>query len=81
MLARVISRKLCGNLCMPVEESFHKKRLEKFSLSHDNEQRSSVSGESSTTGRSIEIQLTFLGTILTRGHFFSKDWMVAFTRN
>jgi hypothetical protein len=80
MLARVISRKLCGNLCMPVEESFHKKRLEKFPLIHDNGQKSSGSGES-ITFTWIEIQLTILETILTRSHFFSKGWMVAFTRN
>jgi hypothetical protein len=30
MLARAISRKLCGNMCMPVEENFKGKRLENF---------------------------------------------------
>jgi hypothetical protein len=36
MLARAISRKLCGKLCMPVEENFHEKRSEKFLLTQEN---------------------------------------------
>jgi hypothetical protein len=30
MLARVISRKRCGNLCMPVEEIVYEERVEKI---------------------------------------------------